>query len=85
MGICGKAQCNKRSHEKSVINKDGKDYYRVTSNSFIQCLSKCKKEEMNATGDFFVFSTVREVSVDIVIPLSSIYLEEYAARSRQDV
>ena len=71
--------------KKSVINKDGKDCYRVTNSSFVQYRNKCRKEKSDITGDFFVFSTVKEISVDIVIHLSGIDLEEYAARSPRDV
>ena len=71
--------------KKSVINKDGNDYYRVTNSSFVQYRNKCQEEKSDTTGDFFVFSTVKEISVDIVMHLSSIDLEEYAARSPRDV
>lgn len=65
----------------NVRREDGKDYFRVTNGSFLQYRDKCKNEKLNTTGDFFVFSTVKKVPIDIVIHFSSIDLEEYAARS----
>ncbi|WP_114191659.1 DUF6402 family protein [Edaphovirga cremea] len=71
--------------EKNKISQDGKDYYRVTSGSFIQYREKCKGEGRNTTGDFFVYSTVKKIPVDIVIHLSGVDLDEYAARSNRNV
>uniref|UniRef100_UPI000A120CF7 DUF6402 family protein n=1 Tax=Cronobacter sakazakii TaxID=28141 RepID=UPI000A120CF7 len=57
--------------ESKVVSKNGNDYYRVTNNSFIEYREKCKKENNIKTGDFFVYSTVKKIPVDVIIHISS--------------
>jgi hypothetical protein len=71
--------------KRSMISQDGKDYYRVTNDSFVQYRDKCQREKINTTGDFFCFLYSKKISVDIVMHLNSIDLEEYASRSPRDV
>ncbi|EPT7000002.1 DUF6402 family protein, partial [Cronobacter sakazakii] len=52
--------------ESKVVSKNGNDYYRVTNNSFIEYREKCKKEKNIKTGDFFVYSTVKKIPVDVI-------------------
>ncbi|EOL9037300.1 DUF6402 family protein [Cronobacter sakazakii] len=67
--------------ESKVVSKNGNDYYRVTNNSFIEYREKCKKEKNIKTGDFFVYSTVKKIPVDVIIHISKLDLLEYQARS----
>nr|WP_308726521.1 DUF6402 family protein [Cronobacter sakazakii] len=67
--------------ESKVVSKNGNYYYRVTNNSFIEYREKCKKENNIKTGDFFVYSTVKKIPVDVIIHISKLDLLEYQARS----
>lgn len=69
--------------ESAKITEDGKDYFRVTNGSFVQYREKCHKEGKNVTGDFFVYSTVKRIKVDITIHLNDIDIEEYVTRTNK--
>ncbi|ELY7390570.1 hypothetical protein SOJ80_000735 [Cronobacter universalis] len=67
--------------ESEVVSKNGNDYYRVTNNSFVEYRQKCKKESNMKTGDFFVYSTVKKIPVDVIVHISKLDLLEYQSRS----
>ncbi|EGL7019121.1 hypothetical protein IMT94_002946 [Salmonella enterica] len=69
--------------ESAKITENGKDYFRVTNGSFVQYREKCHKEGKSVTGDFFVYSTVKRIKVDITIHLNDIDIEEYVTRTNK--
>ncbi|MGE4802439.1 DUF6402 family protein [Yersinia hibernica] len=66
--------------ERESIKDDGENYYRVTNNSFVKYREKYKSSDR--TGDFFVYSEVKKIPVDIIIHLNSVDIEEYISRSK---
>lgn len=60
---------------KYYIDKDDDLYFRVTNSAFVNYREKYKVD--NKTGDFFVYSTVKKILVNIVIHLNAIDVEEY--------
>ncbi len=62
--------------KKEYIDEDGCRYFRVTNSSFVKYREKHKSAD--ETGDFFVYSTVKKISTNIIIHLNNIDMEEYA-------
>ena len=61
--------------KEAYIDKDGERYYRVSNSSFVDY--RKKQKSYNKTGDFFVYSKVKRVQVDIVIHLNKNDVQEY--------
>lgn len=66
--------------DSDVITKDGVDYFLVTNGSFEEYRKLQASKPTPLTGDFFVYSTVKKIPVNIVIHLNDIDYEEYNDR-----
>jgi len=66
--------------DSEVIMKNGDDYFLVTNNSFEEYRKIQKNKTPPLTGDFFVYSTVKKVPVNIRIHLNSVDYIEYNDR-----
>ncbi|QBX80455.1 DUF6402 family protein [Citrobacter tructae] len=60
---------------KDYIDNDDDRYFRVTNSAFVNYREKYKVDKK--TGDFFVYSTVKKIPVNIVIHLNVIDIKEY--------
>lgn len=60
---------------RAYIDEGGDRYFRVTNSSFVNYRKNQKAN--NKTGDFFVYSTVKRIPVNIIIHLNKTDMEEY--------
>lgn len=75
LGLWSERGVLKRWWDSDYVDDEGTRYFRVSNNSFNKYRAKWKRG-----GDFMVYSTIRKISVDIMIHLSSIDFDEAKAR-----